>query len=143
VYAPCRSHRPADRAIHGPDEAIHALRLATDDGRLDATVVACVDAARQPLTMFIFEGPRPADDVELALDALLGAAAQTDSLLAGVFVGLSRGEGEPGPTPQDEERWLRMSDACADAGIELLDWFVLTDGTACSVAEGLRPGPGW
>ena len=118
--------------------------LATDDGANECVVVACVDEARLPLTMFIFDGRSNLDDaLELAVDAVIAAAATTESPLAAIFLGSSRTSGEIGPSPADELRWLRMADRCADAGIELLDWLVIRDGAVCSVAEGLRPGPGW
>ena len=154
---PCRSHRGvAVRPIHTADDAIRTLMLATDDGSTDCVVVACVDAARRPLTLFVFDrspgvaqtpdpGGRasPDDDLEQAVEALLAASASADSPLSAVFLGSCRPDSEPGPTPEDELRWLRLADLCADAGIELLDWFLVTDGAVCSVAEGLRPGPGW
>jgi DNA repair protein RadC len=144
VYPSCRSHHRAGRAIETAEDAIRTLRIATEDGRLDCMVLACVDADREPLTMFVFDGPgRLEDDVEVAVDAVLGAVADADSPLSAIFLGSSRPAGEPGPTPEDERRWVRMADACADAGIDLLDWFLLCGPAACSVAEGLVPGPRW
>jgi hypothetical protein len=145
VNRPCRSHRhAAAHPIDTPDDARHALALATDDGRLDCVVVACVDSCRLPLTMFVFDGrPQLDDDLELAVDAVVAAAASTDSPLSSIFLGSSRPTAEPGPTPDDERRWVRMADTCRDAGVELLDWFLLGRGAVCSVAEGLEPGPGW
>jgi hypothetical protein len=132
------------RPIHSPEDAHRALGLATDNGTLDCVVVACVDADHLPLTMFIFDGrPQLDDDLELAIDAIVAAAASADSPLAAIFLGSSRPHSELGPTPADESRWVRMADTCRDAGVELLDWFLLGHGTVCSVADGLWPGPGW
>jgi len=142
---PCRTHRSAvARPVRTADDARHALALATDDGSLPCVVVACVDADRLPLTMFVFDGrPQLDDDLEMAIDAIVAAAASADSPLASVFLGSSRPHSDVGPTPADELRWVRMADVCRDAGIELLDWFLLHRGAVCSVAEGLQPGPGW
>jgi hypothetical protein len=142
---PCRTHRNAlARPIQTSEDARRALGLATEDGSLDCVVVACVDGDRLPLTMFIFDGrPQLDDDLELAIDAIVAAAASADSPLAAMFLGSSRPRAEVGPTPADERRWVRMADTCRDAGIELLDWFLLHRGAVCSVADGLRPGPGW
>jgi hypothetical protein len=144
VTPSCRSHHPVDRAVRTADDAVRTLLAASDGGAQRCAVVACVDAARQPLTLFVFEGrPLLDDDLELAVDAVLSAAASSDSPLDALFLGSSRPGGEPGPTPADERRWVRMADRCADAGIELLDWFLIDRGAVCSVAEGLVPGAGW
>lgn len=142
---PCRSHRGAlVRPIDTSEDARRALELATDHGTLDCVVVACIDADHLPLTMFVFDGrPQLDDDLELAIDAIVTAAASVDSPLAAMFLGSSRPLAEFGPTPGDELRWMRMADTCRDAGIELLDWFLLHRGAVCSVADGLHPGPGW
>jgi hypothetical protein len=145
VNRPCSSHRTAvARPIRTSEDARRALALATDNGTLDCVVVACVDADHLPLTMFIFDGRAQLDDdLELAIDAIVAAAASADSPLAAIFLGSSRPRAEFGPTPTDELRWARMADTCRDAGIELLDWLLLNQGAVCSVADGLKPGPGW
>jgi hypothetical protein len=144
LSSPCRSHRRVDHAIRTGDDAIRTLRLSTDHGAYDCVVLACLDADRQPLTLFVFDGrPGLDDDLELAVDAVIAAAATVESPLGALFLGSSRRAGEMGPAPADELRWLRMADRCADAGIELIDWFLIQRGTVCSVAEGLTPGPGW
>jgi hypothetical protein len=145
MYTPCRSHRATtDPPIRTSDDAARAIGLVTEDGCLDCVVVACVDADRLPLTMFVFDGrPQLDDDLEMAVDAVVAAAASADSPLASIFLASSRPWAEPGPTAADERRWVRMADACRDAGIDLLDWFIVGHGAVCSVAEGLTPGPGW
>jgi hypothetical protein len=144
LSSPCRSHRRVDHAIRTGDDAVHTLLLTTDDGAYDCAVVACLDAGRQPLTLFVFDGRTDLDDdLELAVDAVIAAAATAESPLDALFLGSSRRAGEVGPSAADELRWLRMADRCADAGIELLDWFLIQGATVCSVAEGLTPGPGW
>jgi DNA repair protein RadC len=144
VSASCRSHHRPQSAIRSAAAAVRTLRLATDNGAYDCAVVACVDGARRPLTLFVFDGRIDLDDdLELAVDAIIAAAASAESPLGAIFLGSSRRAGEPGPSPADERRWVRMADRCADAGIELLDWFLIDAGAVCSVAEGLLPGPGW
>ena len=145
MYQPCRTHRTvASRAVSNASDAIRTLSIATDEGSIECVVLACVDARRMPLTLFVFDGrPRLDDDLETAVEAVLAAAAAVDSPLAAIFLGSSRPGAEPGPTPADERRWRRLVDLCGDAGIDLLDWLLLSDGATCSVAEGLDPGPGW
>lgn len=142
---PCRSHRPITKeAVRTADDAIRTLLLATDEGHSECVVLACVDVDRLPLTLFVFDGRSNLDDdLEAALEAVLAAAASVDSPLCAVFLGSSRPGREQGPAAVDERRWVRMFETCADAGVELLDWFLVNNGAVCSVAESLRPGPGW
>lgn len=143
MYPPCRSHRGPDRAIRCADDAIQTLVLATSGGEADRDVVACVGADRQPLILITLDHPGRPHDLEAALDTVLGAVIATEPVVDAIFLGSSRPHCEPGPTPQDEDQWRRMADACADVGVELLDWFLLCEGATCSVAEGLVPGPRW
>lgn len=145
MAAPCRFHRRVPkRAIRTADDARRTLLLATNDGRDECVVVACVDDDRLPLTLFIFDGhSRLDDDLEDAVDAVVTAALSSGSPLGALFLGSSRPGREPGPTVEDEQRWIRMADRCADAGIDLLDWFIVSERAVCSVADTLRPGPGW
>jgi hypothetical protein len=118
--------------------------LATNDGRDPCAIVACVDGDRLPLTMFIFDGrPNLDDDLEEAVEMVMTASTRAHTSLAAMFLGSSRPGGELGPSIADEQRWVRMADRCADVGIDLLDWFIINDRSVCSVADTLRPGPGW
>src|SRR5258708_33363220 len=64
VYQPCRTHRTvASRAVSNASDAIRTLSIATDEGSIECVVLACVDARRMPLTLFVFDGrPRLDDD---------------------------------------------------------------------------------
>jgi len=123
--------------VRTPEEALEVLSLATDTGRDRVVALACLDQARRPLAMFIVEGSDagPAE-VLVAADALLDATAERDgpSPLAAVFLATSRPGQAVGPTAADLGAWDRLDRRCRSQGITLLDWFVLVDGVAVSVA---------
>jgi hypothetical protein len=140
------SHRrgsgPPGRPVRSPADALRALSLATDGGREEAVVLACLDHERRPLTMFIVEGA-PAGGVLTALDVLLEADREQQSPLAAVILA-SSGHGCAGPPgPDDLAQWGQLERRCRDAGIELVDWFLLSDGAAWSVAEHAGWPPRW
>jgi len=119
------------------------LALATDAGRHPVVALACLDRTRRPLTIFVVEGSaaEPADLV-VAVDALLDAAAECDGLspLGAVVVATSRPGRPAAPTAGDLEAWDQLDQRCRAQGISLLDWFVVADGAAVSVAtRGRRP----
>jgi hypothetical protein len=143
MSTPCHIRHAPGQPVRTEADAVRAVRLATDDGRDRCVVVATVDSDRRPLTMLIFDEPSDDGDLEAAVEAVTNAITDIGTTIDAMFLASSRPGREPGPTAEDEERWFRMLDVCSDVGIELLDWFLLSDGAVCSVAVGLLPGPAW
>ncbi len=128
----CSSHRRRPPApVRTPEEALEALGIATDGGREAGVVLACLDRQRFPLTMFVVEG---GDDIVLALGVLIEADRDRRSPLHAVALATSRPGRAEAPGPEELRVWAVLERRCADAGIELLDWFLLSDGAAWSVA---------
>jgi hypothetical protein len=132
-----------------PEQALEVLGLATDEGRDRIIALACLDQARRPLTMFIIEeSAAGADELSLAAELLLDALDDADatgdgpSPLGAVILATSRPGQAVEPTPGDLDAWDRLDRRCRGRGIVLIDWFILADGTAVSVAT--RAGrPRW
>ncbi|GAC1517924.1 MAG: hypothetical protein NVS1B12_07390 [Acidimicrobiales bacterium] len=142
----CRTHRGAPAPLSGPQEALDALAVATEGGRLPAAVVACLDAARRPLTMFVLDHcPPDASPLLLALEVLLDAIDRQDGVrvLAELVLATSRPGGSDQPTAEDLGAWDQLDELCDRNGISLLDWFVLADGRACSVPGVLGEPDRW
>ena len=134
----CSAHRRhLPPPISSREEAIAALDLATGNGRDDVVALACLDRLRRPLTMFIVEGcAATAAHVLHALEVLLDAVRGVESPLDAVILGASR-PGDPGATSDDLEGWTVLGQRCADAGVELLEYFILSDGRVEAVSERL------
>jgi hypothetical protein len=143
----CSHHRRRPAApVRTPEDALTAISLATDAGHRDCVAVACLDAGRRPLAMFVLDGSDRAAGPTLLLQAvecLVAAAVDVGSPVDAVVLGLSRPGGCHEPTPDDLELFRRMEDLCVDGGILLLDWFVISDGDARSVAHCLGRPPAW
>jgi DNA repair protein RadC len=127
--------------VRSPEAALHALSLATDGGRDPGLVMACLDRTRRPLTMFVVDGGR-AEDLPVAVDILLDAVPAASPLDA-VVLALCRPGRSAEPDPADAEAWPRLRGRCRQAGVALLDWFILADGAAVSVPERLGDTTGW
>lgn len=132
--ATCFVHRRSSPApVITEEDAIRALMLATDGGRDPCAVVACLDQRRRPLTMFVVDGL--VGQARLLLDVVLDAAAGPASPLASLFVAVCRPGGEPEIIEPDIELFDDAADRCRLAGLDLLDLFVVGEGSARSVAS--------
>lgn len=143
----CQHHRrPLSAAVRSPGAALTALALATDSGRTECTVIACLDSERRPLTMFILEG-RPSEHHHLlpALDVLLSVVAGQGepTALDALVLGTSRPGDGTAPGHDDLFVWAAAEQRCVEAGLTLLDWFILADGTATSVGDYLGRPSAW
>jgi hypothetical protein len=141
----CSAHRRRlPPPIRSRERAVAALRLATDDGRDDVVALACLDRARRPLTMFVVEGcAATVDDVLVALGVLLDAIEGAATPLDAVILAASRPGGPAGATPDDVRGWTVFRNRCIEAGVELLEFFVLADGVVDAVGERLGEAARW
>ncbi len=137
----CSSHRRRPPVpVRNPEDALRALGVATGNGSEAGVVLACLDRERLPLTMFIVEG---GDDIVLALDVLIEADRDRSSPLHAVVLATSRPGHAEAPGADEVGVWALLERRCAHAGIELLDWFVLSDGAAWSVGAHAGSSSRW
>jgi hypothetical protein len=135
--ATCFVHRrPLPAPVTTLLDAVDALACATDDGMCEGVVVACVDAGRRPLGLFVVEGT--ADPLPV-LDAVLAAAA--GSVVGSLFTAVCRPSGPDRVEDGDVRLFVDALARCDAAGIPLLDHFVLCAGTALSVGSAVGPTP--
>jgi hypothetical protein len=136
-------HRRLPPPIRSREDALAALDLATDGGRERVVALACLDRDRRPLTMFIVEQcAATAAHVILALDALLDAISGVSTPLNAVIVAASRPDPPGGGVTLDDlDAWPLMREHCTRAGVELLEFFVLSDGVVDAVGDVLGSPP--
>lgn len=140
----CSAHRRRlPPPIRSREEALTAIDLATDSGRDDVVALACLDRDRRPLTMFIVErcSATPAD-VLAALDVLLDAVSGVTTPLDALILAASR-PGGPAVTEEDVSAWAVSRRRCADARVDLLEFFVVAGGEAKGVGDLVGEGPAW
>jgi len=141
----CSTHRRrAPAPVRTPEVALTALAQATDAGRTACVVVGELDRGRRPLALVVVDDAHPCD-LALAVDVVLAAlgADHDPSPVAAVFLA-SSGDAAPAEVgPAECARLAALAGRLGDAGIALLDWFVLRDGSATSVAHRAGRPPGW
>lgn len=127
-------HRRLPRAgidpISDADTAFITISMAVHRPLRHETVIAVLDDARRGLGIVVVSGTRPPGAVVEVVEALLDPAAHGGRAAAMVVASVRPVDGA-GLDADDIDRWLEMSDLAEQAGIELLEWFVISDRVSC------------
>jgi len=103
-----------------------ALALSSDPGPGE-TVVLVLDAERCGHTILVVGGTDHPDALLEVADTIAAAASTRQD---GMSIVVASVRPEHALEPADIDRWLEASDRLAQAGAELVEWFVIS-GTAC------------
>lgn len=138
--------RPARHPLRRPADALAVLAAAIDhpdDGPTPPQTLALVlDPAHRGLVCAVVEGESDGVAADQLAHLVVGAAQAGAPVGALVLASLRPGHGCP-VTPDDHLRFLDARAGCEAVGLELLDWFVLDDSTAWSLAELTDAVPLW
>jgi hypothetical protein len=105
-------------------DALAVLCLAAPYG--NDTVAILLDAQRRGIGIVVVTGTLDPDALFRVIDLCI-QARYTD--LAGLVLATSRPDGDM--EAADRERWIEATSYCDDAGIELVEWFVIGEHVAC------------
>lgn len=123
----CEVHRTPRGGLDPVDSAAAALavvHLAIQRPLRAETVAALLEPDLRGRTLVVVDGTDDPDAVLTVVEQMAEALADSGGAL---FVASVR----PGcgPLPGDEDRWLEASDLAEQLGVELLEWFVISDET--------------
>lgn len=132
--------------IDDPLTALLAVSAAAHRPLRPESIALLLDDARCGITVAVVTGTDEPDDVVGAVECLARALAASDEVAAMVVASVRPTR----PTDADPrcgdrsdcDRWLEMSDLCADAGLELVEWFVIGDEVSCP-RDRLGEPPRW
>jgi hypothetical protein len=110
--------------IESRADALAVLSLAAPFGH--DTVAILLDTERRGIGIVVVTGTTDPDALFRVIDLCI-QARYTD--LAGLVLASSRPGGDMETT--DRERWIEATVHCDDAGIELVEWFVIGEHVAC------------
>lgn len=139
---PCSHGRAGRRAdvpppVRGPLDALSLITLAAATPSRPETICLLMDASRRGGTCVVVDGTDDDEAIESVADFVLAAIAELGAGVgvvdAVVLASVRPGRGAPGDS--DHWRWFALRDRFEDAGIDLLDWFVLGRGATVSMAE--------
>lgn len=119
---PRAGHDPID----GAGRALAMVHELVTWPYTDQTIALLLDHQRRGLAAMVVDGTdRPEHVIDVA--ATLAEVGQRESRLAGLVLASVRAT-PPGPQladPTDVDRWMELSDLLGDAGVELVEWFVI------------------
>ena len=130
---PKRPVRAAGLSLRGPEDALGVLLAGATPDRPTATYLL-LDGDHRGITCLEVSGRGDADAVFDVAELLLRTAADENGLSALVIASF-RPTRSHVPEPGDTWCFGELRELLADAGIELLDWFVVAGGFATSLAE--------
>ena len=141
----CSTHRHrAVAAVRTPEAALTAVALATEAGRASSVVIGSLDRTRRPIALLVVD-EAVGTDLPLAVDYVLRAVRRlgNDSPVASVFLASTGDAATSDPGPSESALYDDLDRRLAGAGITLLDWFMVTDGAALSVAQVAGRATSW
>lgn len=92
------------------------------------TIVLMLDHERRGLSVIVVGDTDDADSMVGVIDSIADQARQHDEVDA-LIVASVRPDG--GPEYDDLDRWADAAELCDDAGLELVEWFVLGTTITC------------
>jgi DNA repair protein RadC len=118
--------------IAGPQAALEVVMLAVSQPRRPETVVLCLDHAHRGSIIIVVDHPRsePVDEIADFMFQMAESATGFGALVLATV--------RPGPglavVPADELAWFELRANAEDIGLELLDWFLVSDDHVVSMA---------
>lgn len=114
--------------IVDPATALALVRATAAVPARPETIVTLLDDARRGLAIVTVDGTNEPDHV-LEVVECVTAADLYDAGLGGVIVASVRPAGTV--ADGDADRWFELCDLTDDAGVELLEWFVIGRSVSC------------
>jgi hypothetical protein len=144
-----RATRTVPRAgrdpIDGAGPALAMIHLTVDQPLRDQTIALLLDADRCGLTALVVQDTHEPDHVLDVASTIAEAARHGGELAAVVLasVRVSTYPTQPFPEPDDVDRWLDLSELISEAGVELLEWFVIDPTGVWCPRDLLGEPPRW
>jgi len=126
--------------INDADTAFITVSMAVHRPLRHETIVALLDDARCGLGVVIVSETHNCDAVIEVVECLVDPTAHGGRV--GALIVASVRPDRAAPDESDIDRWLEMSDLTEQAGIELLEWFVIADDVSCP-RDLLGESPRW
>jgi hypothetical protein len=118
------------------------LSLATHRPIRPETIVILLDDQRRGLAVAVVTDTRRPDDVAEVVECLGRPAAHGGRVGAMIVASVRPGEFDEQVAAGDVDRWLEISDLAQQAGVELLEWFVIGEEVTCP-RDRLGEPPRW
>lgn len=124
------------------DVALLALAMAIQQPLRAETVTLLLDEQRRGIAVAVVSGTHQPDDVLEVVECFTRNSVH-GGRVGSIVVATVRPDGaDETTTESDVDRWLEMSDIAEQAGVELLEWFVIGGDVTCP-RDRLGEPPRW
>ena len=130
-------------AIDCAETALLTLAMAIQQPRRAETVTLLLDDQRRGIAVAVVSGTHQPDDVLEVVECFTRRAAHAGRVGSIVVASVRpNADDDDDIADTDVDRWLEMSDIAEQAGVELLEWFVIGGGVRCP-RDQLGEPPRW
>jgi len=133
--------QPAVDEIDGAGRALAVFEMALESPLRHDTLALLLDRHHRGRAVLQVHRTVARDAVLNVLDTVVAAACGEPDLAAVVLASVRPGAAFD--DPDDVDRWLEMSDAADEAGLELLEWFVIGPGGVSCPRDLIGEPPRW
>jgi hypothetical protein len=128
--------------IDRPETAIITMAMAIHRPLRPETITVLLDHERRGVAIAVVSDTRQPDAVLEVVECLTRTSAHGGRVGAIVVATVRPGVPDPVIAHGDVDRWLEMSDIAEQAGVELLEWFVINGDVTCP-RDRLGEPPRW
>ena len=134
MCTPAAHHRLPRAGIDTIDcaeTALLTLAMAIQQPLRAETVALLLDDQRRGITVAVVSGTHQPDDVLEVVECFTRTAAHGGRVGSIIVASVRPGRTDEATAATDVDRWLEMSDIAEQAGVELLEWFVIGEHVTC------------
>ena len=124
------------------ETALLTLAMAIQRPLRAETVTLLLDDHRRGIAVAVVSGTHQPDDVLEVVECFTRSAAHGGRVGSIIVASVRPGHGDDATSAADIDRWLEMSDIAEQAGVELLEWFVIGGDVTCP-RDRLGEPPRW
>ena len=124
------------------ETALLTLAMAIQRPLRAETVTLLLDDQRRGIAVAVVSGTHQPDDVLEVVECFTRSAAHGGRVGSIIVASVRPGPSDDVTTATDVDRWLEMSDIAEQAGVELLEWFVISGDVTCP-RDQLGEPPRW
>jgi hypothetical protein len=124
------------------ETALLTLAMAIQQPLRAETVTLLLDDERRGIAVAVVSGTHQPDDVLEVVECFTRSAAHGGRVGSIVVASVRPAVTDDATTATDVDRWLEMSDIAEQAGVELLEWFVIGADVTCP-RDRLGEPPRW
>jgi len=124
------------------ETALLTLAMAIQQPLRAETVTLLLDDQRRGIAVAVVSGTHQPDDVLEVVECFTRSAAHGGRVGSIVVASVRPAVTDDATTATDVDRWLEMSDIAEQAGVELLEWFVIGADVTCP-RDRLGEPPRW